>query len=155
LTDGSEVDPLEALLAIEEITKLKARYFRCIDTKEWEGLAQVFTADAVLDTSEEVGHVEPMRGRAEIVERISTRLNGVETVHHGHMPEVEILSSHRARGIWSMEDELRWPEGSPLRHMHGYGHYHENYERTENGWRIASSRLTRLRIDLEWGSRRT
>ena len=28
---------VDELLAIEEIKQLKARYFRCVDTKDWEG----------------------------------------------------------------------------------------------------------------------
>jgi len=52
-----------------------------------------------------------------------------------------------------MEDKLRWPEGSPVRTMHGYGHYHETYERTDDGWRIKTITLTRLRVDTELSRR--
>jgi hypothetical protein len=31
--------------------------------------------------------------------------------------------------------------------MHGYGHYEETYERLAEGWRIKSTKLTRLRVD--------
>ena len=34
------MDPLQRLLDIEDIRGLKARYFRCMDTKDWEGLAK-------------------------------------------------------------------------------------------------------------------
>ena len=37
------------LVALEEIKRLKYRYLRCIDTKDWDGLADVLTADAVAD----------------------------------------------------------------------------------------------------------
>ena len=43
------MEPLERLLAIEEIKQTKARYFRFIDTKDRDGLASVFSRDAVLD----------------------------------------------------------------------------------------------------------
>jgi hypothetical protein len=33
--------------------------------------------------------------------------------------------------------------------MHGYGHYHETYEKTDGRWRISSLKLTRLRVDVE------
>ena len=45
---------------IETIKQLKARYFRLMDTKDWDGLAEVFTADVVIDVSEEgspISHV--------------------------------------------------------------------------------------------------
>ena len=35
------------LEAIELIKQLKARYFRFLDTANWEGLQQVFTDDAI------------------------------------------------------------------------------------------------------------
>jgi len=34
--------------------------------------------------------------------------------------------------------------------VHGFGHYHDTYVKSsDGGWRIASSRLTRLRIEVE------
>jgi hypothetical protein len=47
-----------------------------------------------------------------------------------------------------MEDHLWWPEGSPIQHLHGYGHYHETYVKQAPGWRIATLTLTRLRRDF-------
>ena len=35
-------------------------------------------------------------------------LQDVVTVHHGHMPEIELTSPTTARGIWAMEDMLRY-----------------------------------------------
>ena len=48
-----------------------------------------------------------------------------------------------------MEDKLRWPPGGPIRTLHGYGHYHETYEKLEEQWRIKTITLTRLRVDAE------
>ena len=42
----------DELDAIEQIKKLKARYFRCMDTKDWDGFQNVFTADATMDTTQ-------------------------------------------------------------------------------------------------------
>ena len=47
------MDAAEQLLAIEEIKQLKARYFRSMDTKDWEGFASVFAPNAVLDVTGE------------------------------------------------------------------------------------------------------
>lgn len=127
---------------IEAITQLKARYFRLMDTKDWDGLAQVFTDDVVIDVSGEGGGVTT--GVAEYLPFLRENIEHVTTVHHGHMPEIELTSPTTATGIWAMEDELWWPEGSPITHMHGYGHYHETYERTADGWRIKTLTLTRL-----------
>jgi hypothetical protein len=32
--------------------------------------------------------------------------------------------------------------------MHGFGHYHETYEKADGQWRITSSTLTRLSMDF-------
>jgi hypothetical protein len=157
----------DRLLAIEAIKQLKARYFRCLDTKDWAGYLAVFTPDAVIDTSESFtpkddtgallmidGVVPPAPNPAwrsdnitKFVADLSKMLDGVSTVHHGHMPEIELTSPTTATGIWSMEDVLRWPKGAPIRDMHGYGHYRETYELLPQGWRIKTLKLTRLRVD--------
>ena len=51
---GATVDTVERLEAIEEIKQLKARYFRCMDTKDWDGFTMVFAPDARMDVSGEV-----------------------------------------------------------------------------------------------------
>ncbi|MBI0293347.1 nuclear transport factor 2 family protein [Streptomyces sp. PRKS01-29] len=33
------------------------------------------------------------------------------SVHHGHMPEIEITGPDTASGIWAMEDLLTFPAG--------------------------------------------
>ena len=43
----------EQLVEVERIKQLKARYFRLMDTKDWSGLARVFTADAELDVTDD------------------------------------------------------------------------------------------------------
>jgi SnoaL-like domain len=136
----------ERLAAITAIQQLKARYFRCLDTKDWVGFENVFTDGAVLDMTEEAGDV--VHGAAAIAAYVLGHVGNVETVHHGHMPEIELTSPSTATGIWAMEDMLRWPAGAAIQSMHGYGHYHETYEQVGGEWRIASLRLTRLRRDV-------
>jgi hypothetical protein len=128
---------------IEAIKQLKARYFRTMDTKDWDGMRRVFTVDLVIDTSESGGSV--VEGADEFMAFLRETLADVVTVHHGHTPEITLTSPTTATGIWAMEDMLRWPNGMEL---HGYGHYHEIYERVGDEWRIKASTLTRLRMDF-------
>jgi uncharacterized protein (TIGR02246 family) len=138
---------VEELVAIEEIRSLKARYFRYMDTKDWEAFADLFTADATMDTSGEAGG-GVIQGRSEIACFVRNAISEVTTVHHGHMPEITIISPTEATGIWAMEDMLRWPDNSPIRTLHGYGHYHDTYERVHDRWLIKTTKLTRLRLDV-------
>ena len=132
---------------LDQIKQLKARYFRMMDTKNWDGLAAVFTDDVEIDMSNEGGGVTT--SVADYMPFLRANIEDVVTVHHGHMPEIEFTSPTTATGIWALEDQLWWPEGSPMKHLHGYGHYHETYEKVGGEWRIKTMTLTRLRRDVE------
>ena len=128
---------------IEAIEQLKARYCRTMDTKDWAGFRRVFTDDVVIDTTGSGGG--RIEGADEFLEFLTATLAEVVTVHQCHTPEIELVSASEATGIWAMEDMLRFADGMEL---HGYGHYHETYRRGDDGWRIASTTLTRLRMDF-------
>ena len=140
----------DELDAIEQIKKLKARYFRCMDTKDWDGFQAVFADDASMDTTEEAPNIEVVHGAPQIRQFVEGSVGPVVTVHHGHMPEIEITGPDAARGTWAMFDHLEFPgaDGGPSFTMQGYGHYTETYERGVEGWQIATLRLDRLRVDL-------
>lgn len=145
---------LERLVAIEEIKRLKARYFRFVDTKDWAALQTLFSESAEFFVSQDqiralnLGGGEPIvecvRGPSQIVRFISNALHEAVSVHRGFMPEIDITSEHTARGVWAMEDHVRWPTKS----LHGMGHYIETYERIDANWRISSFRITRLRVEV-------
>ncbi len=44
-----------------------------------------------------------------------------------------------------MEDQLWWTNGAVEEHLHGWGHYHEEYRRVDGVWLISYRALTRLR----------
>lgn len=128
---------------IEDIKRLKARYFGCLDTKDWPGLRAVSRDDVVADSTEADGKV--VTGADAFIAFLQEVLTGATTVHQGHMPEVELTSPTTATGIWALHDIVIWPAGLRL---DGHGHYHETHTKTDTGWRIATSRLTRLHTDL-------
>jgi hypothetical protein len=128
---------------IEAIKQLKARYFRTMDTKDWAGMREVFTDDLVMDTSEAGGGVT--EDADQFMAFLQDALGEAVTVHQGHMPEIELTSDTTATGIWALNDLVIWPTGMRL---DGYGHYHETYVKGPDGWRIASSKLTRLHMDF-------
>jgi uncharacterized protein (TIGR02246 family) len=128
---------------IEAIKQLKARYFRTMDTKDWAGMRQVFADDVVMDTTASGGGV--VTGADAFMAFLRETLADAVTVHHGHMPEITLTSATTATGIWALHDEIVWPDGTAMR---GDGHYHETYVLADGTWRIRSSTLTRLRMDL-------
>ncbi len=135
------------LVEIEQIKQLKAKYFRFMDQKRWDEWGDVFTDDATLQYGPESHEV--FEGKIAIVEGLSLILKDSVTVHHGHMPEIEITSETTAKGIWSMFDYVQMPGLT----LNGYGHYEEEYVKEDGRWKIRNLRLTRLRVDVSENER--
>ena len=126
---------------VEEIKKLKARYFRGLDSKDWELYGSVFAEDISVDLTRAGG--ERFKGRAAFM-AFATAMPMVQSVHHGHMPEIELTSAATATGIWALEDYNIWQDGSQ---NHGWGHYLETYEKQGGRWFIKTMALSYLRIE--------
>jgi hypothetical protein len=138
-------DDATALLAIEAIKQLKARYCRYLDAKDWAAWRAIFTDDFVSDTSEAGGKL--IIGADDFVAftRKGIGRPSQATAHQVHAPEIELTSATTARGVWALQDVVRFGPGVSLV---GYGHYHETYESIAGQWLIKSSKLTRLREDI-------
>lgn len=146
---------------IEAIKRLKARYFRALDTKDWDGFRDVFVEEPqigpiengfpdyllALRPPEARGIVDNDTGLDAFVDRNRRFIGPLITTHHGHQPEIELTDDGEATGIWAMEDVLVWKqEGYRLR---GTGHYWESYRKVGGEWKIASLKLTRLYVYVE------
>jgi hypothetical protein len=151
------MDSLAKLIAIEEIKQLKARYFRLMDTRDFDAMARVFCRDAIFDCSEGSrilpvggpwrGDIGPVtRGRDAIMTWIRESFRNRTSVHHGHCHEVTIDSETEAHGIIAMEDYIRGVDRE-AKLLHAAGHYHERYRFEDSAWRIAETKLTRLFSD--------
>lgn len=128
---------------IEAIQKLKSRYCRLLDTKQWSMWRELFTDDFISDTSEVGGKL--IEDADTFVHFVQKMLNTRTTVHQVHAPEITMTSTTTAQGIWALEDFIRFFPGL---NMHGYGHYHETYQKIGNAWLFKTSKLTRLREDI-------
>ncbi|GAA2149042.1 nuclear transport factor 2 family protein [Glycomyces algeriensis] len=136
------VEPAVAMAAVAEIKQVKARYFRAVDTKDWDLLKAQLTDDVVVDTTGSGGPV--FVGSEAFIAFLQLTLSPAVTVHHGHSPEIEVTSATTATGVWAMQDLLIYPGESRVL---GFGHYHETYESEDGPWRIASLTLTRVHMD--------
>ena len=129
-----------------EICNVKARYCRFLDTMDWAGYADQFTEDFVLDTTPSGG--QRIEGRDAAVAYVRSSISAdTVTTHHVHSPEISV-EGDTATAIWAMQDRNLWPNG---RSLLGFGHYHERYRKEDGVWRIASSRLTRINMELSDG----
>jgi hypothetical protein len=143
------MDRLERLEAIEEIRNLKARYYRLMDTKQWDELEDVFASDMKVITPEGKVYAE---GGDTYAAALRNSLERAVSCHQNLGGEIEILDGENARAIWAMQDVIEWEDRHPAmgwKSILGRGHYHETYRKEGGAWRIATLTLTRLRLDTE------
>ena len=142
------MDFIQKLEAVEAIREMMARRVRCLDEKDWTGFAACYADDAVSysfvspDTPE-----DKVVGAQEIARRVAAVLDGVTTVHQIHLPEIEVLSEDRARGIFPLNDILSRVQDGKRHWMRAYGHYRQSYKKVDGRWLIDEHRLTRLLVE--------
>jgi hypothetical protein len=132
------------LEALEEIRRLKYRYFRTLDLKLWDEYADTFTADAVGHYGTKVyGDLAPLEGRDAIVDFMREKLSGeIITMHVAQHPEIDVAGDD-ATASWGFEDTVIVPAFKVL--IRGAGYYHDRYRReTDGGWRIAETAYDRI-----------
>jgi hypothetical protein len=139
----------------EAIRQLKARYCRFLDTKDIEAWKTVFAHDVVvkLDMAISAGGADgqtapDLHGLDEFLPVVLGGVEGAQTKHHCHTPEITLTSDTTASAIWAMEDLLLFPNGGQL---FGAGHYHETYEKRAGNWVITSLHLTRTILQFTAG----
>ena len=139
MTGMSEI---EHLLAVEEIKLLKARRDRACDTKDWD-LYRALHAD------DHVSHndgFERWEGADVMIAEVKALLGtGRTTVHHSHTPDITFESPVKAKGIWGMEDYI-FDSATEELLIHGFGFYHETYEKRGGKWLFTSRALKRTHV---------
>jgi hypothetical protein len=152
---GIDMLTVQDLVGIEEIKQLKVRYWRAVDTKDFRLLRSVFAENCVVDFRDAMlarDDTKLWHDADKFCEDTGIATRGVITVHHGFPPEITVTSQREAEGVWPFED-LVWVEGNssplPFRRFRGWGHYHDCYCKTPAGWKIARTRISRLRIEAE------
>lgn len=132
------------------ICETKARYCRCMDTKDWEGYTDCFTEDYQLDTTPAGGY--RVEGREAAMASVRNSIEHAKTAHQVHNPEITFIGPDEAKAVWAMNDRVEMaPERQTPRYSGhtGYGHYHETYRRCADGkWRISTNRLSYLHFDV-------
>jgi bile-acid 7alpha-dehydratase len=141
----AEIQEFEARLTVledtEAIKKLKAKYFRCLDGKLWDELAECFTENAT--TSYADGQY-CLQGKNQIMEFLRAGLGRVSFFgfHQGHHPEVEITSSTTAKGVWSAHYYMIDSEARKTMHCGCF--YYDDFAKENGRWKISSTGYTRI-----------
>lgn len=103
MSDFSELEKRIARLEdIEALQRLKYRYWRCLDVKDWPTLRTLFVADATVSYGS--GRYE-FAGIEAIMKFLTESLSverGAMTIHHGHHPEIDITGATTAKATWAL-----------------------------------------------------
>ena len=136
------------LEALEDIRRLKYRYFRTLDLKLWDEFGETFAADAVGRYGTKVyGELDALEGREAIVGFMSEKLsNDIITMHLAHHPEIDV-DGDTAEASWGFEDTVIAPELNVM--IRGAGYYRDRYRREADGWRIAETSYERIYEAME------
>lgn len=145
------------LAAIEAIRNVKAAYFRGVDTEDGDLVRSILAADCRLDyrgcCTDPKSGTDFMPAMNVVLEGRDSWVSGafakagIASVHQGHQAEIEVTGPDSARATWAMTDRLFMPPGAPFALMQGFGFYHETYLREADGWKIATLRIERIRVE--------
>ena len=120
----------EELSDREEIKEVKYAYLRCLDQKDWNGMADILCEDASAAYS---GGKYSFEGRDEILAFLDRSMSR-ETFHSSHRvhhPEIR-LDGDRAEATWALEDIVVDTEWKFM--LMGAAFYEDTYERRDGRW---------------------
>lgn len=137
---------MQDLHELEAIKRLKYKYLRCLDQKNWPELAECFTEDAVSSYS---GGKYAFDGRDAIMEFLEKSMGSPSFLssHRVHHPEIEFQSETSATGVWALEDTvIETQAGITIR---GAAFYEDEYVKQDGAWKIRSTGYKRTYEEIQ------
>jgi hypothetical protein len=138
------------LATLEELRRLKYRYLRTLDLKQWDEFADTLAPDVQASYGERLD----FDGRNAVVEYMRTSLPPtIITVHHCHHPELAV-DGDTATGTWYLDDKVLVLEHRLI--ITGAAFYEDTYRRCPDGaWRISRTGYVRsyeamAKLDDSW-----
>jgi hypothetical protein len=122
----------------EHLRRLKYRYLRTLDLKQWDEFADTLA----LDVHASYGDRLQFTGRDAVVDFMRTSLPpSIITVHQCHHPELT-MAGDTATGTWYLEDKVIVVDQRLM--LTGAAFYEDEYVRDADGaWRISRTRYVR------------
>jgi hypothetical protein len=125
---------LQRLSDIEEIKRLRAAYFRCLDTANIDELAGLLTEDfSCLCVGGDYEYKAD--NKAEFLEMTANSFHqDIVTQHNGHGPEIDVLDEERATGVVYFHDQVYHFRSQEF--LMGTGIYRDRYRKVDGRWLI-------------------
>ncbi|MDH3336195.1 MAG: nuclear transport factor 2 family protein [Gammaproteobacteria bacterium] len=138
---------MENLQETEAIKQLKYRYFRALDTNDWQLFADCLDESC---TAEYGDGKHSFDNRNAIVDFMSENMSSSSflSMHHGHHPEISIAADgSTATGIWYLQDMIVNLEHNVR--IYGTGIYSDRYVKSGDSWKISHTGYARVFECLE------
>lgn len=138
MTRLNTAEKIRILYDIEEIKKLKHRYWRCNDMKLMGEIGRCFSAGAFAD----YGPGIQLQGREAIVSFLRENMGRKDliSIHQGFNPEIEITGRGNARGRWGFYNYMNYTDASIV--MHIWARYDDEYIKERGVWKIKRTKIT-------------
>lgn len=125
---------LDRLESIEAIRKLQAKYQRCLDTRDFDGLAECFADD--VESAYGNGSMS-YRGKDEVISFLCSVMGlDMPSTHLIHGGEIDITDPSHAKATWYLEDYLLHQKYKMK--LHGAAIYYVDYRKEDGRWLITS-----------------
>jgi len=119
---------------IEAIRQLQAKYQRCLDTRDFDGVASCFTDDVVSSYGNGSMAYE---GKDAVLEFLCSVMGlDMPSTHLIHGGEINVNSAESADALWYLEDYLLHQKYKMK--LHGAAIYHVTYRKEKSVWQICS-----------------
>jgi len=125
---------------IAAITKLKAKYWHCIDNKLWDEVVRCFAEDAVADYPN-----GKFRGSKAIAKSLRDTLGHGPVAHVGHNLGIEITSDTTATATWQADVSMSDAKTNVVLKLRTY--YEDDYVKDKGHWMIKSAKMRIMPTD--------
>jgi hypothetical protein len=130
------------LVEMEQIKRVKYRYFRALDTNDSRLLATLFREDV---TARFVGgsYDVTVTGRPKLLEFLAASASTDRVMNHnGHHPEIDLTGAATAEGLWYLND---WTYSFEQRRItRGSAIYRDRYIKEAGTWKISHTGYERV-----------
>lgn len=132
---------IEQLAQIEAIKQLKHRYWRMCDARDGAGFRSCFIRSGAKLDYGAVGAADDVEPIAAFFEQATSARHGdnfaIADQHHGHMPEITLVSDTEAVGIWALQfRQVNLVERTETTMC---GRYDDRYVIEDGEWKMSAS----------------
>lgn len=131
---------VQRLEDIEAIRYLQAKYQRCLDIRDFDGIKECFASDVVSSYGNgEMAYTGSENVIAFLKSVMSIDMPSAHMIHGG---EIDILSTTTAKAKWYLQDFLINKTHSV--NIHGAAIYENTYEKVDGVWKIKTIGYKRM-----------